>query len=294
MSETVLVTGSSTGFGRRTTQRLIEAGYTVFATMREPEGRNAPRADELTAFAEGKPGALHLLELDVAHDASVDSAVARALQLEDRIDVVVNNAGYGVGGLTEAVTMAQFEQIFAVNVFGIQRLNRAVLPGMRARGSGLLVHVSSIMGRIVIPFSGPYTASKYALEGLAESYRYELSGTGIDVVIVEPGGFKTSFLSNMEMAEDDARVASYGALAEISEKMWDGFTETLQGDEAPDAQRVADAILGVIQTPAGKRPLRTVVDPLMGGQARLRRSIARRTRFRRNSCADWRWTTWRS
>jgi NADP-dependent 3-hydroxy acid dehydrogenase YdfG len=141
--------------------------------MREPEGRNAPRADELTAFAEGKPGALHLLELDVTRDASVDSAVARALQLEDRIDVV----------------------------------------------------------------------------------------------IVEPGGFKTSFLSNMEMAEDDARVASYGALAEISEKMWDGFTETLQGDEAPDAQRVADAILGVIQTPAGKRPLRTVVDPLMGGSA---------------------------
>ena len=119
----------------------------------------------------------------------------------------------------------------------------------------------------MIPFSGPYTASKYALEGLAESHRYELSGTGIDVVIVEPGGFKTSFLSNMEMAEDDARVASYGALAEISEKMWDGFTETLQGDEAPDAQRVADAILSVIQTPAGKRPLRTVVDPLMGGSA---------------------------
>ena len=199
MSETVLVTGSSTGFGRRTTQRLIEAGYTVFATMREPEGRNAPRADELTAFAEGKPGALHLLELDVAHDASVDSTVARALQLEDRIDVV----------------------------------------------------------------------------------------------IVEPGGFKTSFLSNMEMAEDDARVASYGALAEISEKMWDGFTETLQGDEAPDAQRVADAILGVIQTPRGNaRCARSWTRSW--GAARLRRSIARRTRFRRNSCADWRWTTWRS
>ena len=269
MSDTVLVTGSGTGFGQLTTQSLLEAGYTVFATMREPEGRNASRADELKTFAEGKKGALHVLELDVTDDASTESAVAQALELADSIDVVVNNAGYGIGGFTEAATMAQFEKIFEVNVFGIQRLNRAVLPSMREQGSGLLVHVSSIMGRIVIPFSGPYTASKFALEGLAESYRYELSGAGIDVVIVEPGGFKTSFLSNMEMVADEARVASYGELGKIPEQMWGGFTEALGGDEAPDAQLVADEILKVIQTPVGKRPLRTVVDPLLGGEGPL-------------------------
>ena len=110
---------------------------------------------------------------------------------------------------------------------------------------------------MVMPFAGAYVATKYALEGLSESYRYELAGTGVDVVIVEPGGFGTNFLENMEPAADTDRLSSYGPLAEMPEKMWGGFAENLKSDDAPDPQVVADAIAKLIETPAGKRPLRT-------------------------------------
>lgn len=265
-SQTVFITGSSSGFGWLTTRTLLEKGHTVFATMRGVDGKNAAAAGELKSFAETTEGTLHLLELDVTSDVSVKTAVEQALARMP-IDVVINNAGYGVGGFTEGFTIEQFQQIFEVNVFGIQRVNRAVLPSMREQGTGLLVHVSSTMGRIVLPFSGPYTASKFALEGLAESYRYELAGTGVDVVIVEPGGFGTGFFSNMVMPADEERVASYGPLAELPEQMWNGVGQMLEGDEAPDPQAVANAIAALIDTPAGERPLRTVVDPMTGGGA---------------------------
>ena len=138
---------------------------------------------------------------------------------------------------------------------------------MRKQGYGLLVHISSIMGRVVIPFAAPYTATKYALEGLAESYRYELSGTGVDVVIVEPGGFGTGFADSLLYPADEKRIASYGELTEIPNQMWGGFMQMLASDDAPNPQAVADAVLKLIETPAGQRPLRTVVDPLTGGEA---------------------------
>jgi NAD(P)-dependent dehydrogenase (short-subunit alcohol dehydrogenase family) len=122
------------------------------------------------------------------------------------------------------------------------------------------------MGRIVIPFSAPYTATKWALEGLTESYRYELSGTGIDVVSVEPGGFPTGINERVMLPADKPRVASYGELAELPDKLWGGMMQMMRGDDAPDPQAVADAIVQLIETPAGQRPLRTVVDPLTGGE----------------------------
>ena len=266
MSQTVLITGSSSGFGLLTARTLLEKGHTVFATMRDPSGRNAANAGDLHTFAAGTSGTLHVLDLDVTSDASVEAAVKQALDLEGRIDVVVNNAGYGSGGYAEAFTMDQFQRSFEVNVFGVQRVNRAVLPAMRGQGSGLLILVSSTMGRIVLPFAAPYTAAKYAVEGLAESYRYELASAGIDVVIVEPGGFGTNFLANMAPADDEARIASYGPLAEIPQQFWGGLGHLFEGEGAPDPQDVADAISHLIDTPAGSRPLRTVVDPMTGGE----------------------------
>ncbi len=266
MSQTVLITGSSSGFGLLIARTLLEKGHTVFATMRDPGGRNAANASELRAFADSTSGALHVLDLDVTSDASVAAAVAQALDLEGRIDVVVNNAGYGSGGYAEAFTMDQFQRVFEVNVFGVQRVNRAVLPAMRAQGAGLLIHVSSTMGRIVLPFAAPYTSAKYAVEGLAESYRYELASTGVDVVIVEPGGFGTNFMANMVPAADEARIASYGPLAEVPQQFWGGLGHMLEAENAPDPQDVADAISRLIETPAGSRPLRTVVDPMSGGE----------------------------
>ena len=122
------------------------------------------------------------------------------------------------------------------------------------------------MGRLIIPFAGAYTASKYALEGLSESYRYELAGTGVDVTIIEPGGFGTNFMANMDSGADTDRLESYGPLAELPGKLWGPFMEQLTAEEAPNPQRVADSVLNLIKTPAGQRPLRTVVDP-MGGEA---------------------------
>lgn len=266
-TKVVLITGSSSGFGLLTTRTLLEKGCTVIASMRGLDGKNKEHADSLKTFAEGKPGKLHLLELDVTSDSSVEAAVKQALEIAGRIDVVINNAGFGVAGFAEATTVSQFQKNFDVNVFGVQRVSRAVLPAMRKQGNGLIVNISSIIGRMVMPFAASYVASKYALEGLSESYRYELAGTGVDVVIIEPGGFDTNFLANMEPAADNDRLKSYGPLAEMPDKMWGGFAENLKGDDAPDPQVVADAIAKLIETPAGKRPLRTVVDPMMGGEA---------------------------
>ena len=162
----VLITGTSTGFGFLAAKTLTQAGHTVFATMRGLEGKNRDNAASLRDATEAHDGTLHLIELDVTSDPSVESAVAKALELEGAIDAVVNNAGYGCSGYAESLTIDQFQALFDTNLFGVQRVNRAVLPHMRERGSGLLVHVSSAIGRMVFPFISAYLASKWALEGL--------------------------------------------------------------------------------------------------------------------------------
>jgi NAD(P)-dependent dehydrogenase (short-subunit alcohol dehydrogenase family) len=260
MSKSILITGSSSGFGLLASNTLIEAGHTVVASMRDPEGRNKGVADEL------KSRGAHVVEIDVTDDKSVEKGVEQALQLVGHIDVVVNNAGVGVSGLQEAFTIEDWKELFDLNVFGVQRMNRAVLPHMRERGSGLLVHVSSLLGRFVLPFFGPYNASKFALEALADNYRVELSGFGIESVIVEPGGFGTDFGSRLMKASDHGRSDSYGEFAKGPDQQMEAFARNFEGDNAPNPQMVADAILDVINAPEGKRPFRTVVDGLgMGG-----------------------------
>ena len=138
-------------------------------------------------------------------------------------------------------------------------MDRAVLPYMRGQGSGLLMHVSSIAGRLTMPFMGIYSASKFAVESLAEAYRYELSSLGIDSVIVEPGAFPTSIFAKIGQPADHSRLVEYGDLAKIPQQMGAGFEEMFSGDTAPDPQEVADAIAKLVATPAGQRPLRTLV-----------------------------------
>lgn len=266
MPQRVLITGSSSGFGKLITETLLRQGHTVFATMRGASGKNQQAAEALREYAADQPGTVHIVELDVSDDASVEHAVAEILAQVDTLNVVVNNAGYGTGGVTEAFTSDQLTHILDVNVTGVHRVNRAVLPAMREAGAGLLIHISSVMGRLVIPFAGAYTASKYALEGLAESYRYELAPTGVDVCIIEPGGFGTNFLENMQPPEDEARVTTYGAVAQIPEQMWGGVAEMLEDGGGPDPQELADAVRDLIETPAGERPFRVVVDPMSGGE----------------------------
>lgn len=262
----IMVTGCSSGFGYLIARTLLNNGHTVFAGMRGLNGKNAEAARKLQDQAAETKGDIHVVELDVTDTASVNAAVRFALEKVNRIDVAVNNAGYGVGGFAETVTEAQLDRQLDVNVVGVQRVMRAVLPGMRKNKNGLIINISSVMGRLVLPFAAAYTASKYALEGLSESYRYELSGAGVDVTIIEPGGFGTNFLANMDNGADTGRLEGYGSLAELPDKMWGGFSDQLSAENTPDPQQVADAVLNLVETPSGRRPFRTVIDPLEGGE----------------------------
>ena len=149
--QVVLITGASTGFGRLIAETLARRGHTVFATMRDPQSKNAKNAGELLALAERESLAIHTLAMDVTSEASVENAVRSVIAQAGRIDVAINNAGYAILGLAEATTTQQAQQIFDTNFFGCQRVNRAVLPHMRRQRSGLLMHVSSGAGRMIVP-----------------------------------------------------------------------------------------------------------------------------------------------
>jgi NAD(P)-dependent dehydrogenase (short-subunit alcohol dehydrogenase family) len=254
--EVVLITGSSTGFGRLFTETLARKGHTVFATMRDPGGRNARNASEIHALAEKDSLPIHVLELDVTDEGSVVRAVDAAVAKAGRIDVAINNAGYYLSGLEEAVTTEQAQRLMDTNFFGLVRVNRAVLPHMRRQRSGLLMHISSGAGRVVLPSAGFYCASKFAMEALGEAYNYELAGQGIESVIVEPGQYETPVFGNTVTAADEARTNTYGAAKEIPTKVNAALSST-----AGNAQDVADAVLRIIETPAGERQLRYFVGP---------------------------------
>jgi len=254
--QVVFITGSSTGFGRLFTETLARKGHTVFATMRDPGGRNAKNASEIRALAQKDSLPIHVLELDVTDDASVQRAVDAAVAKAGRIDVAINNAGYYLTGLEEAVTTEQARRLMDTNFLGPVRVNRAVLPHMRRQRSGVLMHISSVAGRVVLPSVGFYCASKFALEALAEAYRYELAGQGIESVIVEPGQYETSIFGNNLAAADEARANTYGAVKEIPAKINAALSST-----AGNAQEVADAVLRIVETPAGEKQLRYVVSP---------------------------------
>jgi NAD(P)-dependent dehydrogenase (short-subunit alcohol dehydrogenase family) len=254
--QVVLVTGSSTGFGRLFADTLARNGHTVFATMRDPGGRNATNASEIRMLAEKDSLPIYVLELDVTDDASVGRAVDAAAAKAGRIDVVINNAGYFLSGLEEAVTTEQARRLMDTNFLGPVRVNRAVLPHMRRQRSGVLMHISSAAGRVVLPAVGFYCATKFALEALAEAYSYELAAQGIESVIVEPGAYETPVFGKSVTAADEARTNTYGAVTEIPAKV-----NAALSSRAGNAQEVADAVLRIIGTPAGERQLRYFVSP---------------------------------
>ena len=214
MSKTVVVTGCSSGFGRKVSERLARSGDRVYATMRDAEGKNTGTAGELGTLAATEGIDLRVLELDVSSTASVDSAAARILKESGAPDVVINNAGQMYVGLTEAFSPEELTKQLDINVVGIHRIIRSFLPAMRKRGSGLIINISSTAGRAAVPFFGVYHASKWALEGYSLTLRRELACCGIDVVVVEPGPFATSlFLSGPRPADTDGRADSYPVTA---------------------------------------------------------------------------------
>jgi len=261
MSKTILITGASTGFGRNTAETLSRAGHRVFASMRDIAGKNRAHADALRAQG------LTVVELDVTSEASVERAVRRVLEEAGRIDVLINNAGIASAGVSESFTAKQVKSLFDVNVFGVQRVIRAVLPALRRQKDGLIVNIGSVLGRVTLPFFGLYGASKFAVEAMTDSYRYELSQLGIDVVLVQPSAYPTQMYASVQQPAEPSRAKEYGAVGEIPGKMFETFMGMFQGPNAPDPHDVGEAIARLVAQRKGTRPDRVVVGQSFGSDA---------------------------
>jgi NAD(P)-dependent dehydrogenase (short-subunit alcohol dehydrogenase family) len=258
MSKTILITGASSGFGRDTAETLARAGHRVFATMRDPQVKHRDHARALQAHG------IAVVELDVTSDESVERAVAGILRDAGRIDVLINNAGIASAGITEAFTPDQAKVVFNTNVVGMLRTSRAALPAMREQRDGLIVNIGSILGRVTFPFFGIYGASKFAVEALTDSLRYEVSQLGIEVTLVQPGAYPTEMYSKIQQPADLDRAGAYGPVGEIPGALFGHFVALFQSTSAPNPHDVAEAITKLVAQPKGTRPARTVVGSAFG------------------------------
>ena len=262
MTKIILITGASSGFGRDTAETLAAAGHKVFAGVRDIAGRNRAVVDALRA------NGIEAVELDVTNDASVSAAIAALLTKSGgKLDVVINNAGGVAAGVSEGFTPEQLRELFEVNVFGVQRVLRATLPTLRAKGDGLVINIGSILGRVTFPFFGLYGASKFALEALTDSYRYELSQLGVDVVLVQPSPYPTNMYAAAQLPADAQRGADYGEIGAIPGKMFETFMGMFAAENAPNLHDVGEAIAKLVATPKGRRPDRVVVGQAYGTDA---------------------------
>lgn len=261
MKSVILVTGASTGIGHLTARALAAAGHIVYASMRDMQGRNAPKVRELRdwSFAQGHD--LRAVELDVLSQPSADAAAAHILAEQGRLDAVVHNAGHLVVGPAEAFTPEEIIKVMDTNFLGAQRVNRAVLPAMRSRESGLVLWVSSTTVRGGFPpFLGPYAAAKAAMDSMAVTMSYELSRFGIETSIVVPGAFTrgTAHFPNAGKPADDMTSAAYARYDGVMDQVGERLT-ALTPDNA-DPQAVADEIARIVGLTAGTRPFRSVID----------------------------------
>jgi NAD(P)-dependent dehydrogenase (short-subunit alcohol dehydrogenase family) len=267
MSKTILVTGASSGFGAMTVRTLADAGHLVYAGIRDTAGRNQAAVDDAAAYAKDKSVQLRTVELDVSDQQSVDAGIARILADTGRIDVVVHNAGHMVLGPAEAFTPEQMIEVYDTNVISTHRVNRAVLPHLRAQGDGLLVWVGSTSTRGgTPPYLAPYFAAKAAEDSLAVSYAAELARFGIDTTIVVPGSFTTgtNHFAHAGHPADTGTADAYesryaGLMDEVSKRL-----ATLAPADA-DPSEVARQIARVVDLPKGQRPFRVHIDPANDG-----------------------------
>src|SRR5580700_5067111 len=268
MSKVVIVTGASSGFGRLSANAVARSGHTVYASMRETSGRNAPQAAEIQMFAEDNGIDLRAIELDVQSQESVDRAVTKIISAHGHIDVVVHNAGHMDFGPAEAFTPEQLAELYDINVLSTQRVNRAALPHMRKHRSGLLVWVSSssVAGGTP-PYLSPYFAAKAGMDAIAVSYARELALWGIETSIVVPGAFTggTNHFAHSGVPADKGRAAEYeaGPYRGYEKKIQEAFAAIVPPDA--DAGAVADAIVKVVDAPFGNRPFRVHIDPTQDG-----------------------------
>lgn len=256
--QSILITGTSSGFGRLSAEHFARLGGKVFASM-----RNVPReeAKDLAALAEKDGLDITVVEIDVLSDRQVKRGVEKVLEATGgTLDVLVNNAGIGMTGPLELHDMEATKLAFDTNVFGPQRLTRAVLPAMRAQGSGQIVNISSQLGRVIIPSTGNYSPSKFALEAASEQLAYELVPHNIGVTIIQPGGYPTKIWENrniygkaLKARSDKERLAAYRQSARMGEEDGSG--------RSADPMDVPRAIADVLAEPLSARPLRVAVHP---------------------------------
>jgi NAD(P)-dependent dehydrogenase (short-subunit alcohol dehydrogenase family) len=260
----VLITGCSTGFGFEAAKYLAKKGHQVYATMRNLNTSNAEAGETLKDFAKTNTLKIDVVELDVTSDESVSKAMSNI----PTVDVLINNAGRGFGGPLESFTSAECLAQLDLNVVGNVRMIKAVLPGMRAQKSGLIIQLSSVAGRLAVPGFGIYHASKWAVEALSESLRCELGPLGIDVAMVQPGPFSTNFLPGLVLATNEEVAKAYEHVNAFSEGFATNAQAAFADENAPtDPMIVVETFERLIDTPAGKRPLRTIAGMDFGVQA---------------------------
>lgn len=291
MKYVIVITGASSGFGLMSARALAHVGHTVYAGMRETSGRNAARVEELKQYAKEHGVDLRAVEMDVATQASVDAAIAHIIGEQQRLDVVIHNAGHMSYGPAEAFTPEQFAQLYDTNVLSTQRVNRAALPQLRKQGRGLVVWVSSSSVRGgTPPYLAPYFAAKAGMDSLAVSYAGELARWGVETSIVVPGAFTkgTEHFAHAGAPADEAVAKTYaeGPTGDFGEVAFKGLASLEPADADPEA--VARAIVEVVGKPFGKRPFRVHIDPSEDG-AEIVNGVADRVRaelLRRIGLAD--------
>jgi len=237
MEKVAVVTGTSSGIGFETALALAREGYYTYATMRD-----TTKSDKIKELGKKDNLKIDVLELDVDDENSVKTAIQKILEQKQRIDVLVNNAGWGLWGCVEDVSIDEFKAQFDTNFFSIIRLIQEVGPTMRKQGSGTIVNISSVVGRIGFPASPAYISSKFALEGLSESLRFELAPFGVNVVIIEPGVIKTNFMKNLRMAEKAEVDTVY---KDITDKVVSGVKMMTEMGTHP--KEVADTIVKAVK-----------------------------------------------
>ena len=255
------ITGASTGFGRLLAEYLLGRGATVVATARKVE--------QLQDLTTRYPGGVHILPLDVTSQDSIDHAVAQAIGFVGHIDVLVNNAGYGVCGAVEEVSDNEYMPMFQTNVFGLINLTKAFLPMFRERRSGAIVNLSSIGGLIGMPGWGYYNATKFAVEGLSQALYGELAPLGVHVMVVEPGAFRTDFLGRSGQ-EAQRRISDYETTVGKTRE----YFQKQAGKQPGDPQRAVEAIVRAVNSPEPPKHL------VLGKMAlsRLRAHVEERTK----------------
>lgn len=261
MSKTILITGTSSGFGKLTAVTLASEGYSVIASMRNIHTSNAEVAKELGAIDN-----IEVIEIDVTSETSFKEGTEKTIKKYGQIDVLINNAGVTGFGFFEATSIDTMKKLFEINTWGAARGIQAVLPTMRDKKSGLIINITSGLGLFSTPYLIPYNMSKFAIEGMTEGVRQEVKNYGIELISVLPGPFPTEVSTKEGHGADKKDIAdAYGPEEMASMQKFGGAMFAKIEETKADPQEVAEAIKNLVEMKSGTRPIQTVVNRMGGG-----------------------------